>query len=32
VNAITLMKSDLRPGGPVYTPLFTAPLGRTPKG
>ncbi len=28
VNAVTLMKSDLRSGGPVYTPLFTAALGR----
>ncbi|MEK7328639.1 MAG: RNA 2',3'-cyclic phosphodiesterase [Chloroflexota bacterium] len=28
VDAVTLMKSDLRPGGPVYTPLFTATLGR----
>ena len=27
VNAVTLMKSDLRPGGAVYTPLFIAALG-----
>ena len=27
VNAVILMKSDLRPGGPVYTPLFSAALG-----
>ena len=26
-EALTLMKSDLRPGGAVYTELFTAPLG-----
>jgi 2'-5' RNA ligase len=34
IHSITLMKSDLRPAGPVYTPLFAAPLaGRAePRG
>jgi 2'-5' RNA ligase len=26
ITSVVLMKSDLRPGGPVYTPLFTANL------
>jgi RNA 2',3'-cyclic 3'-phosphodiesterase len=26
VEAVTIFKSDLRPGGPVYTPLYTLPL------
>ena len=26
VEAICIFKSDLRPGGPVYTPLYTLPL------
>ena len=29
VDHITLMKSDLRPGGAVYTPLAVVPLGRS---
>ena len=28
VEAVTLFKSDLRPRGPVYTPLARLPLGR----
>ncbi len=27
IDRISLMRSDLRPGGPVYTELFAAPLG-----
>jgi 2'-5' RNA ligase len=27
VDALSLMRSDLRPGGSVYTRLFAAPLG-----
>jgi len=26
VEAVCIFKSDLRPGGPVYTPLYTLPL------
>ena len=29
VDSVHLMKSDLQPGGSVYTPLFRAPLGLT---
>jgi len=28
VDSVCLFRSDLQPGGAVYTPLFTAPLGR----
>jgi len=26
VEALTIFKSDLRPGGPIYSPLYTLPL------
>jgi 2'-5' RNA ligase len=29
VEDLHLMKSDLQPGGPVYSTLFTAPLARS---
>ncbi|MBI3243344.1 MAG: RNA 2',3'-cyclic phosphodiesterase [Chloroflexi bacterium] len=32
VNAVTLMKSELRPGGPVYTQLFIVALDHAAKG
>jgi 2'-5' RNA ligase len=30
VEHVVLMKSDLQPGGAVYTPLAVIPLARTP--
>lgn len=30
IGSVVLMKSDLQPAGPVYTPLFAAPLAASP--